>query len=79
MHFGPLLRSLRKSRELTQVELAAKVKVSQSFLARLESGKGRPSMATVRKLIRVLEPPKVGQFITLAALTVVPKDLRTYL
>ena len=45
-----LLRELAKKREelgLSQAEVAARIGTSQSALARLESGEGNPTLATV--------------------------------
>ena len=40
----------RTRANLTQAELAERMGTSQSAIARLESGKGRPSVATLEKL-----------------------------
>jgi len=37
---------------LTQAQLAERMKTTQSVIARLESGKGRPSTTTLRNLAR---------------------------
>jgi ribosome-binding protein aMBF1 (putative translation factor) len=37
---------------LTQAQLAKRMKTTQSVIARLESGKGRPSTTTLRNLAR---------------------------
>ena len=37
---------------LTQAQLARRMKTTQSVIARLESGKGRPSTTTLRNLAR---------------------------
>lgn len=44
----------RKAAGLTQAELAAKVGMSQSSLARIEAGRVSPSLATLTKLTAAL-------------------------
>lgn len=50
-----LARSLIEARtraKLTQAELAERMKTTQSVIARLESGRGRPSTRTLEKIAR---------------------------
>lgn len=46
---------LRKRRDMTQIELAKKAKLSQSTIAQIEKGKKDPSMATVQNLAKALD------------------------
>ena len=49
------IRYLRKRAGLTQKELARRAGVSQSLIARIESGTVDPRLSTLRKILRVLE------------------------
>ncbi|MHA2222881.1 MAG: CBS domain-containing protein [Candidatus Thorarchaeota archaeon] len=48
------LKNLRLRRGQTQVELAAEIGVSQSYIARLESGSLDPKLSLVKKIVEVL-------------------------
>jgi len=48
--FGQWLKQRRRLLGLTQAELAARMNTSQSYIARLESGRISPSMKTWRRL-----------------------------
>jgi XRE family transcriptional regulator of biofilm formation len=53
-----VIRDLREREGMTQIELAKKAKVSQGYLAALETGlKKNPSLPTLRKLARALGVP----------------------
>lgn len=47
-----LLIEARTHSHLTQAELAEKMGTSQSAIARLESGKAKPTLATLRRLAK---------------------------
>jgi len=49
------IRYLRKRAGLTQKELAKRAGVSQSLIARIESGAVDPRLSTLRKILNVLE------------------------
>jgi transcriptional regulator with XRE-family HTH domain len=49
------IREVRTRKGLSQLELAGKADISQSFLASLESGKKQPSVMTILKLAKALE------------------------
>lgn len=51
---GKRLKKLRKQRDLTQEELAAKVRVSTTYIGFIEQGQRIPSIATVDKIVRAL-------------------------
>lgn len=55
--FGPLLRSWRQRRRLSQLDLAMEAEVSQRHLSFVESGKARPSRAMVLRLAEHLTVP----------------------
>jgi y4mF family transcriptional regulator len=51
--FGDLIRSLRKERKLTQLELASRSGVSFSFINQVEGGKTTLRLDTLNKLLGV--------------------------
>lgn len=58
--FGTFLRSVRKEKNMTIVELAKKLSVSQPFISNLENGKkGIPKPDTLRKFSDALDIPYV--------------------
>lgn len=54
MSVGKVIAELRAERDLTQSELAEKVGVSQSYLARWESGTVTPRPKALRQIARAL-------------------------
>jgi len=52
---GTRIRKLRKERNLTQAELAARVGVQQSDLCRMETGEYKVSLETLFKILSVFE------------------------
>ncbi len=53
---GKRLKALREQKGLTQIELARKAKIDQSYLARLESGdRSNPSLEKIQRLARALK------------------------
>jgi transcriptional regulator with XRE-family HTH domain len=53
-HFGRLIRERRRLLNLTQAELARRIRVSMPFVGHLETGHRRPSEKTIAKLAKVL-------------------------
>lgn len=53
--FGPTIASLRKERGLTQVELAAKVEVHPSLIARWERNTVQPRAKALERLAEALQ------------------------
>lgn len=51
---GALVRQARRSRHLTQLELAAHANLSRSAVQRLEAGRGAANLATAFKLLHIL-------------------------
>src|SRR5215469_5250514 len=51
---GKLIRERRRLLNLTQEELARRIRVSMPFVGHLETGHRRPSEKTIAKLARVL-------------------------
>ncbi len=55
---GVMLRKLRRKKGLTQSELCRKAKLSQPYLALLETGeKTNPSLAILQRLAKALGVP----------------------
>jgi XRE family transcriptional regulator of biofilm formation len=55
---GKMLKTLREEKGLTQVALAERAKVTQTYIAKLESGdKKNPSLAILQRLARALGVP----------------------
>lgn len=54
---GQKIRQIRKSRRLTQAELAGRIGVTQSDLSRMESGEYKVGLDTLFKILQVFELP----------------------
>ena len=54
-NLGGAIRERRVARELTLVELAARVDLSQPFLSQIENGRARPSMTSLYSIAQALE------------------------
>ena len=48
------IQRLRKERQITQEELAERLNVSQSWLARIETGREVPNLKRLQQIARVL-------------------------
>lgn len=48
------LVAIRKKQKISQEELARRMHVSRTVLARVESGKSSPKLVTVEKIVRAL-------------------------
>lgn len=57
MNLGLAIKFCRQQRDLTQPELAARAKISPSYLSVLEQGKRDPSFSMVQKVARALDVP----------------------
>jgi predicted transcriptional regulator len=55
------IKKLRKEANLTQVELAKRAKVSQSLIARIESGTVDPRVSTLRRILEVITESYTGK------------------
>lgn len=52
---GTMLKQLREKKGLTQVELAKKARVTQAYIAKLETGdKTNPSLVILQRLAKAL-------------------------
>src|SRR5512135_958403 len=52
---GQRIRQLRKSRHLTQADLASRIGITQSDLSRMESGEYKVGLDTLFKILHVFE------------------------
>jgi transcriptional regulator with XRE-family HTH domain len=52
---GQKIRQIRKSRHLTQAELASRIGVTQSDLSRMENGEYKVGLDTLFKILQVFE------------------------
>ena len=80
--FGKLPRERRRLLNLTQEELAGRIRVSMPFVGHLETGHRRPSEKTIAKLAKVLRLDQQELFIlanprTRDFLRALPQDSQT--
>jgi transcriptional regulator with XRE-family HTH domain len=61
--FGKRLRYLRRTREMTQEQLAESINVSAEFISNVERGVNAPSFETLEKLSKVLDVPVFEMFL----------------
>lgn len=52
---GPKIRQIRKSRHLTQADLASRIGVTQSDLSRMENGEYKVGLDTLFRILHVFE------------------------
>ncbi|MCF4126312.1 helix-turn-helix domain-containing protein [Methylobacterium sp. SyP6R] len=60
--FGTNLRNCRKSRRLTQADLAEKTALSMEMISKIERGVASPSFSTIEKLAEILNFPESAFF-----------------
>lgn len=58
---GKKIRQLRKDRNLTQAELAARIGIQQSDLCRMETGEYKVSLEALFKILRIFDM-SIGEF-----------------
>ena len=51
--FGEKLRTLRKRSGLSQIELAERLNVQQSYIGKLERGERIPNVAMIRNIVEL--------------------------
>jgi transcriptional regulator with XRE-family HTH domain len=61
-NLGPALRLIREERRLTQAELARAAAIGKSQLSKYESGKEKPKLESLEKLLSVLSVRPVDLF-----------------
>jgi transcriptional regulator with XRE-family HTH domain len=52
--FGKRVRAIRLKKEMTQTDLAEKLRVSRNYISRIETGVENMSLKNIEKLARVL-------------------------
>lgn len=55
MRIGARLKKLRETRGINQTTLAKKVRVTQAYVAMLESGRGNPTLDVLQRLAKALK------------------------
>lgn len=58
MEIGDTIKTLRLKRDITQLDLARRLKVSQGFLSLIEKNDREPSFVLVRKIAAALKVPE---------------------
>jgi transcriptional regulator with XRE-family HTH domain len=58
MDIPQIIITLRKKKNLSQVELANKIGLTQASLSNIESNKKKPHKATIKKICKALEIPE---------------------
>ncbi|GGX42149.1 transcriptional regulator [Tateyamaria omphalii] len=72
--FGPLLKSWRNRRHVSQLELALHAGMSQRHVSFLETGRSKPSRYAVRQLCEALEMPAAEHDVMLVAAGFAPQS-----
>ncbi|MBO4496125.1 MAG: helix-turn-helix transcriptional regulator [Clostridiales bacterium] len=57
VYMGRVLRTLRRARELSQVDIAIKAELNLSYYSRIERGEANPTIKTVLKILETLDVP----------------------
>lgn len=57
MTFGELIKQTRKSKKITQTELALSAKVSQGWICKIERSKGEPNITEALRIMVALGLP----------------------
>jgi len=57
MNLGKVISDLRKKKNLTQLELAEKCKMTQAYLSHIENNKKDPHITTLKEISKALEIP----------------------
>ena len=74
MNIGEAIKFLRSRRNVSQVELAEKVEITQGFLSLIEKGEREPGFELVKKIADTLKVPE--QLIFLLTCQNTPKQKR---
>lgn len=57
MHLGKTIQSIRKSRGLTQADLAKAIKRSQVYISKMENGDFQPSLKIISQISDIIKVP----------------------
>ena len=73
MNLGETIRSIRKKKGLTQIELSKACGLSQTYLSRIENSKSNPSLKTIEAIGKTLDMPhQILMFLSLDSESVHP-------
>jgi len=72
--FGPLLKSWRTRRRLSQLDLALDAGLSQRHVSFLETGRSKPSRYAIRQICEALEMPAAEQDVMLMSAGFAPQS-----
>lgn len=75
--FGPLLKSWRNRRHLSQLDLALHAGLSQRHISFLETGRSKPSRYAVRQICEALEMPAAEHDVMLISAGFAPQSSDT--
>lgn len=79
MEIGAVLKDLRITRNFTQVQVASKTRVSQTFLSQIETGAKNPSKSMLARLCDLYNvPPQIVIFKSLTAKDVPKKKVSLF-
>ena len=53
MKLGEKIKSLRKSKGVSQEQLAAMLKINRNFLSRIETGKSEPTSSILKQIAEI--------------------------
>ncbi|MGP1397673.1 MAG: helix-turn-helix domain-containing protein [Inquilinaceae bacterium] len=73
--FGPLLKSWRNRRHLSQLDLALDAGMSQRHISFLETGRSKPSRYAIRQICEALEMPAAEQDVMLISAGFAPQSV----
>ena len=60
INFGNTIRTYRKKKDLTQVELALRLGIEPTYLSAIENGRRDPSLTLVRQIGKAISvPPEI--------------------
>jgi len=75
--FGPLLKSWRTRRRMSQLDLALDAGLSQRHVSFLETGRSKPSRYAIRQICEALEMPAAEQDVMLMSAGFAPQSANT--
>lgn len=56
---GQKLKSIRESKNLSQVEVCAKLKMDKTYLSSIENGRQNPSLITIKNILQAMGETRV--------------------
>jgi transcriptional regulator with XRE-family HTH domain len=74
MNIGATIENLRKSKGMTQGELAEKSKIKQAYISQIENNKKEPNLSTLRDISFALGVPLPAIFLLALEIEDVPEN-----